>query len=303
LARYNLALADINDSAYRAAQAQVAQAQANLAALTEESTVALATARQQLAVAQANLANLTADKSVQIASARAQLAQAQANLARLEDGASEEQIAITEAQVEQTRIALANARAQLEEATLRAPFDGTITAVHVSAGERASGPVIEIIDPDSIEAVLYVDEIDIGGIALGQATALTLEGWPEQELLGTVTAIAPKARRQQGIVAYEVHITFDNIAMPVRAGMTANADLRTAERSDVLLVPNRAISADRESGTYYVNRIEGEQIEKTEVSIGLRDSRYTEITAGLEEGDRLSIVEAQDTLQFGPRSR
>jgi multidrug efflux pump subunit AcrA (membrane-fusion protein) len=104
-------------------------------------------------------------------------------------------------------------------------------------------------------------------------------------------------------VTYEVHITLDKTALPVRAGMTANADLQTAERTSVLLVPNRAISADRESGTYYVNRIKGGQIEQVEVSIGLRDSQYTEITAGLQEGDELSIAEAQDTLPFGPRSR
>ena len=303
LARYNLALADINDSAYRSAQAQVAQAQANLAALTEEQTVALASARQQLAVAQANLANLTEDKTAQIAGARAQLAQARANLVKLEDGASEEQIAITEAQVEQTRIALVNAQARLQDAALTAPFDGTITAVYVAAGERVSGPVVEIIDPNSIEVVLYVDEVDIGGIALDQETTLTLESWPDQELSGTVTAIAPKALIQQEIVAYEVHITLDNTALPVRAGMTANADLLTAQLTDVLLVPSRAISADRESDTYYVNRIEGEQTERVEVSIGMRDSRYTEITAGLQEGDILSIAEVQDTLQFGPRSR
>jgi HlyD family secretion protein len=303
LARFNLSLADINDSAYRSAQAQVAQAQANLVALTEEQTVDLANARQQLAVAQLNLSNLTEDKTAQLASARAQLAQAKANLAKLQDGASEEEIAISEAQVAQTKVALENARARLEETALTAPFDGMITAVHVAAGERASGQAIELIDPSSIEVILFVDEIDIGGISEGQATTITLETWPDQELTGQVTAISPKALVQQGIVAYEVHITFDSNTLPVRAGMTANADLLTAERVDVLLVPNRAISADRETGTYYVNRISGDETERTEVSIGLRDSQFTEITAGLQEGDKISLEEVQDELQFGPRSR
>jgi len=304
LARFDLSLADINDSSYRAAQAQVAQAQANLAALTEEKTVAIASARQQLAAAQANLTKLTEDKTAQLAAARAQLAQAEANLARLQNGASDEQIAIAEAQVEQTQVALGNARARLEDAALVAPFDGLITAIHVAAGERVSGRAVELIDPDSIEAVLYVDEIDIGGISEGQATTITLESWPDQELEGTVTAIAPKARVQQEIVTYEVHITFDDTALPIRSGMTANADLVTAERTNVLLVPNRAISADRETGTYYVNRVQGNETSRADVTIGLRDSQYTEIKDGLQEGDEVSLAEAQDQLHFGPpRSR
>jgi multidrug efflux pump subunit AcrA (membrane-fusion protein) len=84
--------------------------------------------------------------------------------------------------------------------------------------------------------------------------------------------------------------------------MTANADLVTAERKDVLLVPNRAITADRETGTYYVNRIDGEHTEQVQVTIGLRDSQYTEIISGLQEGDSVSIAEAKNELRFGPGS-
>jgi multidrug efflux pump subunit AcrA (membrane-fusion protein) len=85
--------------------------------------------------------------------------------------------------------------------------------------------------------------------------------------------------------------------------MTANADLVTAERTNVLLVPNRAITSDRETGGYYVNRIAGEETSQVEVTIGLRDSEYTEIIDGLEEGDSVSLVEAKDRLTFGPPGR
>jgi HlyD family secretion protein len=76
--------------------------------------------------------------------------------------------------------------------------------------------------------------------------------------------------------------------------MTANADLITAAKKDVLLVPNQAIAPDRDAGKYYVNLIvpgpDGEMTTKrVEVTIGLKDGDYTEITSGLQEGDRLSI--------------
>lgn len=301
LARYNLTAANINDSTYRSTQAQVAQAQLNLTRLTDQNPVDLASAREQMIQAEANLASLTEDKTPQIASARSQLAQAQANLANLLERASAEQIAIAEAQVEQARIALANAQARLDDAVLVAPFDGVITAVHVSAGEWASGQAVELTDTDSMEVVLEMDEIDIGSIWVGQTTIITLEAWPDEELQGEVAVIAPSASAQSDIVTYQVHVKLQAGDLPLRSGMTANAQLITSRRDNVLLVANRAITADRNAGKYYVYRQEGDQVAKVEVGIGLRDGSYTEIVSGIQEGDKL-IVDYQDTqtLPVGP---
>ena len=308
LARFNLSAADINDSAYRSAQAQVAQARTALTALTEEKTVQIASAREQLAAAVANLAALTEQETVQIAGARAQLKQAEANLAKLLDGPSDEQLAVSEAQVEQARIAVQNVQAMLAEATLVAPFDGVITAVHVDVGERATGRAVEMVDPTSLEVVLDMDEVDIGRIVVGQPTTIILETWPDQTLSGKVTAIAPKARAQSEIVTYQVHIQSDTPSewpsiLPIRTGMTANADLITEKREDVILVPNRAITADRANGTYSVRRIDGEEITEVSVAIGMRDTQYTEITSGLQAGDKVSIAEVEAGFAFGPGGR
>ena len=205
-----------------------------------------------MAVAEANLAALTEDKTVQMASARAQLGQAEANLVKLRDGPSDEQVAIAEAQVQQARIALQNAQARLEDATLVAPFAGVVTAVNFGVGEQAAGRAVELIDPSSLEVVLDVDEVDIGQISVGQPTNVTLETWPDQQLTGKVTAIAPKARAQSEIVTYEVYITIDAGDLPVLTGMTANARLITAQRENVLLVPNRAITADRQQAIGFI---------------------------------------------------
>lgn len=300
LARYNLSVANINDSAYRAAQAQVAQARANLTALTEEKTVEIASAREQLTTAQTNLSLLTEEKTVQIASAREQLARAQAALSNLVDGVSAEQLTIARAQVAQARISLDNVRARLADATLLAPFDGVVTAVYVSVGEWASGPVIDLVDPASLEVVLDVDEIDIGDIAVGQRTIVTLETWPDQKLEGEVTAIAPKGNLTAEIVTYQVHIRLFAGDLPIRAGMTANADLITAQRENVLLVPNRAITIDRDADKYYVYQMKGEEVIKTEIAVGLRDSSHTEVTGGLQEGDQVIIDYERQGLLFGP---
>ncbi len=302
LARYNLSSANINDSTYRAAQAQVAQARANLTALTEERTVEIAGAREQLAQAQASLAALKEPRTVQVASARNQLAQAEANLANLLEGASEERVAIAQAQVAQARIALENARSRLANTTLRAPFDGAVTAVHVAVGEWATGPAVELTDTGSLQVVLDVDEVDIGQVALGQTTIVTLETWPDREFQGEVVTIAPLGSTQAEIVTYQVRIRLDPGDLPVRTGMTANAQLITAERDGVLLVPNRAITVERDEMQYYVHRIEGDAVTKVQVTIGMRDGSYTEITSGLEEGAQVVIDYEEGGFAFGPQN-
>jgi macrolide-specific efflux system membrane fusion protein len=84
--------------------------------------------------------------------------------------------------------------------------------------------------------------------------------------------------------------------LPVRIGMTADADLVTDERKGVLLVPSQAITADREAGTYSVNLAgtgpDGARTyTKTAVTTGLKDGDHTEITSGLSEGDKVLIGE------------
>jgi len=103
-------------------------------------------------------------------------------------------------------------------------------------------------------------------------------------------------------VTYEVRLSFDPEDLPVLTGMTANADLTTAQREGVLLVPNRAITADREAGRYYVNKIVDGEIVKTEVTIGLRDDALTEITSGLSAGDQVftGTIEAGLDFRSGP---
>jgi multidrug efflux pump subunit AcrA (membrane-fusion protein) len=295
VARYNLAKVDVNDSEVLSAQAQLAQAQANLAALTREKTVDIAAARAQVAQTKASVAALTKERTVEIAAARAQLAQAEARLSSLMRGADEEKTAIARAQVERARISLSKARRNLDRATLAAPFDGLVTEVFCREGEWASGIAVELANLSSVEVVLDLDEVDLGAIAVGQPALVTLEPWPDQQLTGEVTFISPRASDKGGIVIYEVHVSLPASDLSARPGMTANAEVTTAALRGILLVPNRAIVSDRQAGRYYVNRIEGNAQQRVEVSIGLRDSSYTQITDGLEPGDPVSIAQAQQS--------
>jgi HlyD family secretion protein len=255
---------------------------------------------------QAQLSALIADPSAaELAGAKAQLAQAEASLENLLSGATAEQIAAAEAEVEQARINLEDAEDILDSATLTAPFDGVVTAVNYSQGEFASGPAIELIDNTLLKVVLEVDEIDIGAMKVGQPAVLSLETWPDIALESEIIAIAPQAKNapDSNLVVYEVQLGLGETDLPVRVGMTANADLVTSQGKDVLLVPNQAIDVDRTKGTYSVMVSVGESFEEVPVTIGLRDSQFTQITSGLKDGDELLIgnsVPLQRAGEGGP---
>ncbi|MCP4424457.1 MAG: efflux RND transporter periplasmic adaptor subunit [Chloroflexi bacterium] len=291
-----------------AAHEAAASAQANLDTLqggadTASAQGSLSAAAARLDGSQANY-NLTAGGAtdVQIAAAQAQLAQAQATLADLVDEPTAEEIAAAEANVERARISLQDAQGALSAATITAPFAGVVTAVHANVGEYAGGIVIELVDAASLQVILEVDEVDIGDLFIGQPAAITLATWPDEEIAGQVATIAPSAQTSAGssLITYDVYLDLGETDLPARVGMTADANLIAASYSDALLVPNRAINADREKGTYSVQLVVGDTVQDAAVTIGARDDQNTQITGGLNPGDKLLIGDNLPTQSFGP---
>jgi HlyD family secretion protein len=299
------------DQAMRQAAQTLANAQGQLEELLDgpdtaasQSNVAAAAARLDGTQANYNL-QANGGSVTQIAAAESQLAQAQATLADLQEGVTVEQIASAEARVEQARLTLADAQEALMKASVVAPFDGVVTAVYVSDGEIANSVVVELADMSGLEVVLSVDEVDVGVLAVGQTAVLNLETWPDTDIVGEISAISPNATvNNNATVTYDVHISLGESELPILLGMTANADLITAEKENVLLIPNAAIMANRAQGTYSVNRVhydaDGNMTTETvAVTIGLRDSQFTEITSGLNEDEEVLIRNTAPVIEFG----
>ncbi len=299
----------------RIANAQVAIKQAQLDELlnpdanqvaSSQAGVGSASAQYDAALARHN-ALLAGASDAEIASARADLASAQAALDKLLLGPEQTDITIYQTRVAQAETALAEAQNALDDAALTAPFAGIVTAVHVAPGEQATGVAAEMIAADSLEVILSVDEIDVGKLAVGQPAELTMETWPNVPLSSSVTAIAPNATSaDSGVVSYDVHLAMPETDLPVLVGMTANADLLTEKRENVLLVPNAAIHPDRQNNTYSVTVVRSDAEGNKEmipvvVEIGLKDGRFTQIVSGLVEGDEvlLGALAAAPVQSFG----
>ncbi|MEJ2753030.1 MAG: efflux RND transporter periplasmic adaptor subunit [Chloroflexota bacterium] len=273
----------------------------------------LSSASADISAAQANLNKSQADydallagpTGAQIRAAESSLAKAKADLADLTKGASPQEITIAEAELEQARIDLLSADEALADSVIVAPFDGLVTDVLVSVGERAAGNVVDLVS-GQFKAVLQVDELDIGALSVGQPAVISFEAWPDAALSGEIYSIAPSSSGDaEGIVKYDVTLRFEPGDLPILVGMTADAQLITDQKQDVLLVPNAAVTADRQAGTYSVNLVVGDQdgrplVEEREVEIGLKDKNFTEILSGLSAGDIVQIGElSAPVIDFG----
>ena len=163
-----------------------------------------------------------------IAATQAEVDRARASLALLSDGSRPEDVAVAEAHVAEVQAALAQAVSALDDAALTAPFDGTIGAVLVRAGELVNpgAPVVVLGDASEFRIeTTDLNEVDLYLIREGQTVELTFEALPGRSMRGVVTQIAPMASLEQGGTNYEVTIDLENQDPDLRWGMTAFVDI------------------------------------------------------------------------------
>jgi len=247
--------------------------------------------------------------SSQVAAAQAQIAQAESALDRLKRGASAAQVEVAQAAVDQAQLGVEQAKRRLENARIIAPWDGIITAVNAVEGTLAGGlggPAIQIVDTSKYHLDVQVDELDVASLAPGQTVAVEVDALPEQKLAGSVISIAPAAAATPtGGVSYKVRIDIDPTDALLRAGMSATANILANSLQNVLLIPNRAVQIERDTGLTFVERLTAGVPQKVEVRLGLRTEQQSEVREGLAERDqviirnRSSLEKLQQTFQGG----
>ena len=243
------------------------------------------------------LEELTLAEQAQVAQAEAQLAQAKAQKAQLTAGADTNQVGIAKQQLEQAKLGLEEAKLTLAKTTLLAPADGTVTKIGVSVGELATGIVVEMVPDGELSAELDVDEIDLGRLSVGLPVRLEIDAFPDTPISGVIDAIAPVATLSQAsdVVNYAVAVKLDKPkdSVALRSGMSVNAQITVEEHKGVVLVPNRAISVDRATNTYAVQKVTGtgetQSTEVVTVTIGIRQGANTEVISGVKKGDQLEL--------------
>ncbi len=268
LANYNLAVKDAENADILAAESQVAQAEASLQKL------------------------LDSPNQAQVQAAQAQVTQAESALQKLLDGASDADIAVAQAAVDSAKLNLDKAQDNLDKAYLTSPIAGTVTTINITEGETpVKQPAIILADLSAFKLEVDIDEIDINRIAPGQSAIITLDSLPDEEFPGYVdtVAVAPTVGASGGIVAYAVTVLVDSKDAPFKIGMNVNVTIETDRLEDVVVIENRAVQIDRETGQAFVDKVEGDAIVRTEIILGQRGSRVSQVISGLEAGDIIAI--------------
>lgn len=240
-----------------------------------------------------------------IASAEASVNIAKNNLAVAEDdlnikksGAAPEQIFAQESKVKAARAGVQKIQAQIVKTLMRAPFGGIITKKDIKAGEivSAGSILVSLISKNAFEIETNVPEADIAKVKVGDGARVTLDAYGSEVLFETrVVSIDPAETVIEGVSTYKTTLQFIGEDGRIRSGMTANIDILTDRREDVIAVPARAVAA---RGREKIVRVlsggfdeSGKAVaEEVKVETGLRGSDgRIEISSGLKEGDRVII--------------
>jgi HlyD family secretion protein len=258
-----------------------------------------AQALSQLQQAQASLVKLQANEN-DLISSKAQVDQAKNDLDKILAGPDAATLDNAQQQVAQAEISVRQAENTLQHAQIVAPFDGTVTVVNIVAGQATgqsgTAGAIQLADLANLEIIAPMAEVDVSKIKPNQTAQITLDALPNANLTGVVTLVAPAGVQSQGVVNYPVTVVLKDPTPDVKTGMTANVNIITDQRNDVLMVPNRAV---RTVGRQKMATVlfEGRNID-TPVVTGMSGDTQTEIVSGLKEGD---VVVIGTTTTAAPR--
>lgn len=248
-----------------------------------------------------NSALLTGDQQNASAQSRADASLkawelAKSQLAKIKAPARAEDMALAQAD-------LNTVKAQISNSIIKAPIDGIITKINYEIGEDVSlsQPFISMLGNNNLYVEILVSEADISKVKNGQSAAITFDAFSsDMNFKGEIYFIEPAETIVQGVVYYKVKVMLADmddvekkygLGVPVKSGMTANVVITTAEKSDILIIPARAV-VEKSGGLKIVRVLVENKVTEVPVQIGLRgDEGLVEVSAdGLKAGD--SVVTA-----------
>jgi membrane fusion protein (multidrug efflux system) len=197
------------------------------------------------------------------------------------------QFASARARLEEARANRALRREDLEDATIRAPFDGRVGAREIDLGDFVSvgAPLFTVVDDDPLEIQFSVPERHLGRLHAGSPVEVTVQSMPDRTFRGEVDFVSPYVEPASRSVALKARIP--NPAAELTAGQFANVLLQL-ERRPAVVVPEAAILA-RQTGSFVFVAEDGQAFLR-EVQTGLRRGGMVELRSGVAEGDTVIVA-------------
>lgn len=311
-------LAEIDPTRVRArveqSEAQVALTQANL----QQATANVARARADLEIQERDFSRqkALADRGF-VSKAGLDIAQSKLNSARNAVQVAQAQSQSGNAQIRQGVAELSSAKLDLNRTVIVAPASGVIINKLVEPGTTVAASfqtpnLFEIAsDTTKMQVEASVDEADIGQIREAQDVNFTVDSHPNYIFKAKVRQVRQAPVETANVVSYLVIIDVDNLDGKLLPGMTANVEIITGVKTNVLRVPTNALrfrprAEDREKApkektpaappkkedprpVVYLAAADAYKPAKKQVKLGLEGDEYTEILAGIKSGDKVLV--------------
>ncbi len=298
-------------------RAAVAAAEASVAQMDATVAEARANLRRQRHVAELSGGKVPSKSELESAEASYQRAVANADSAK--------------AAVVQARATLKSDETNIAKAVIRAPINGVVLSRKVEPGQTVvatmTTPVLFTLAEDltKMELQVKVDEADVGSVKIGQPAGFTVSAWSGRSFPATIQRVGIGSTTTDNVVTYKTVLGVANDDLALRPGMTATARIATANRENVLLVPNAALRFTPPSTTEagqqgsYISRLlprppqakkarakaartgtaqvwvlRDGQPDAVPVNVGTSNGRQTEITGGELKAGMAVITDYQD---------
>jgi HlyD family secretion protein len=222
------------------------------------------------------------------------------------------QVQSANAQIQQSSAELASANLDLRRTTIVAPASGVIINKLVEPGTTVVASfqtpnLFEIAaDITRMQVEASVDEADIGQIAQNQSVRFTVDSYPEEVFKANVRQIRKAATETANVVSYLVILDVSNLDGKLLPGMTANVEIITGMKPNVIRVPTTALrfrprkadfagsddkgkSGKEEKPAVFIVAGDPYKPERRFVSLGLQGEDFTEIVKGVSPGQKLLV--------------
>jgi HlyD family secretion protein len=217
-----------------------------------------------------------------IEAAKETLAERELTLKQLKAGPDSLDIRAKEIAIKQREDALTSARQDYADHFIYAPFDGVVAETNVKKGDSVSASTnVATLITDKRLAVITLNEVDIAKVEVGQKANIAFDAVEDITVTGEVVEVDAIGTTSQGVVSYDVTISFDIQDERIKPGMSVSVDAITEVRPNVIMVSNSAVKS--QGNMTYVEILANEQPRRQVVETGLSNDTMTEIVSGLEE--------------------
>ncbi len=199
-------------------------------------------------------------------------------------------------QLAQARIALDSAEDQLQDADLKSPIKGIVSALNVEAGQTigAGQHIADVINMDQVYVDIQVAENVISSLNTGDEIMASIPAVSSESVKGIVEWVSPAADLTTRL--FPVRISFDNVEHTIKPGMFVNVDIAILEASDSVIIPSTAVLERTDGKIVYVNK--DNVAEMRYIETGFDNGESTIVLSGLSVGEEL-VVEGQQYIEDG----